>query len=75
MLAQIFYAGFRVGEISCPTKYFPEASSISFKNSVRYGLGVLETMFRFRLHCMKLFKDPIFNGIEKQPAKTALPKG
>jgi glycosyltransferase involved in cell wall biosynthesis len=43
MLAQCIYAGFRIGEVSCPTKYFPEASSINFRRSVRYGFGVLGT--------------------------------
>jgi len=41
MAVQIFKKGFEIGEISCPTKYFPEASSINFKRSVKYGLGVL----------------------------------
>lgn len=41
MLSQIFYAGFEIGEITCPTKYFEEASSINFRRSVQYGLGVL----------------------------------
>jgi len=41
MIAQIFYAGFEVAEITCPTKYFPEASSINFKRSMEYGFGVL----------------------------------
>jgi hypothetical protein len=49
MLVQAVYFGFRIGEISCPTKYFPEASSINFKRSVAYGLGVLNTALRFRL--------------------------
>ncbi len=75
MLAQIFYARFRVGEISCPTKYFPEASSISFKNSVRYGWGVLETMFRFRLHCMKLIRDPLFESIKRAAETTVVNDG
>jgi glycosyltransferase involved in cell wall biosynthesis len=43
MLAQCIQAGYRIGEISCPTKYFPEASSIGFASSVRYGVGVLAT--------------------------------
>jgi glycosyltransferase involved in cell wall biosynthesis len=46
MLAQAIYAGFEIGEISCPTAYFPEASSINFRRSVRYGFGVLETSLR-----------------------------
>ena len=41
MLSQILYAGFEIAEITCPTKYFPEASSINFRRSVRYGFGVL----------------------------------
>ncbi len=47
ILAQAIYFGYRVGEISCPTKYFEEASSISFGPSVRYGLGVLKTAWQF----------------------------
>ena len=49
MLAQIFYAGFEVAEITCPTKYFPEASSINFRRSVKYGLGVIHTSLSYRL--------------------------
>lgn len=48
MLAQIFYAGFEVAEITCPTKYFPEASSINFRRSVKYGLGVVRTSLSYR---------------------------
>lgn len=46
MLSQIVYAGFNIGEVSCPTKYFTEASSINFKRSTIYGLGVLKTSFK-----------------------------
>jgi glycosyltransferase involved in cell wall biosynthesis len=60
MLAQIFYAGYRVGEISCPTKYFEEASSINLKRSIKYGLGVLGVSFAYRLQKMRLFKFKIF---------------
>lgn len=49
MIAQIFYAGFEIAEITCPTKYFAEASSINFKRSMKYGLGVLATSFQYRL--------------------------
>lgn len=49
MLTQAMYFGFRVGEISCPTKYFPEASSINFARSVTYGFGVLRTSLQCRL--------------------------
>ncbi len=43
--------GFEIGEISCPTRYFPEASSINFSRSVQYGFGVLATAIAYRLHC------------------------
>jgi glycosyltransferase involved in cell wall biosynthesis len=49
MLAQCVYFGFRIGEVSCPTKYFEEASSINFRRSVTYGLGVLTTTLQFAL--------------------------
>ncbi len=49
MLAQILFAGYEIAEITCPTKYFPEASSINFTNSFRYGLGVMKTSFQYRL--------------------------
>ena len=49
MLAQIFYAGYEIGEVTCPTKYFEEASSINFARSTTYGLGVLWTSVKYRL--------------------------
>ncbi len=49
MLAQIIWSGYRIGEVSCPTKYFKEASSINFWRSVIYGFGVLKTAVQFRL--------------------------
>lgn len=61
MLAQVVYFGFRIGEISCPTKYFTEASSINFKRSVIYGLGVLSTALHFKLQRLGLRKYPIFD--------------
>lgn len=54
IIAQIFNAGFSIAEISCPTKYFTEASSISFKRSVKYGLGVLKISCQYRLNKWKL---------------------
>ena len=60
MLVQCVYFGFRVGEISCPTKYFPEASSINFRRSVVYGLGVLRTSIQYRLQRMGLINSPLF---------------
>lgn len=60
MVAQAIYRGFRVGEISCPTKYFPEASSINFRRSCIYGLGVLRTAVTFRLSRWGLMRSRIF---------------
>jgi glycosyltransferase involved in cell wall biosynthesis len=60
MLAQAVHFGFRIGEISTPTRYFPEASSINFARSIRYGIGVLTTSLQFRLHRMGLLKPVIF---------------
>jgi len=64
MLAQIIWSGYRIGEVSCPTKYFPEASSINFRRSVTYGLGVLRTAVQFRLARLGLMKSRIFSGRE-----------
>jgi len=61
MLAQILYAGFEIGEVSCPTAYFEEASSINFRRSVRYGVGVLETSLQFWLQRRGLRRFPIFD--------------
>lgn len=69
MLAQTFYFGFRVGEISCPTKYFEEASSINFRRSVTYGFGVLGTALDLRLRRMGLKRPPIF---EDRPGERLL---
>jgi glycosyltransferase involved in cell wall biosynthesis len=60
MLAQALAFGFRIGEISCPTKYFPEASEISFWRSVRYGFGVLWTSVLFRAWRWGLAKPGLF---------------
>ena len=61
ILAQAIFAGARFGEISCPTRYFPEASSINFRRSVKYGLGVLGTTLQFALQKWGLAKFSIFN--------------
>jgi glycosyltransferase involved in cell wall biosynthesis len=61
MIAQAVAFGFSVGEISCPTKYFPEASSINFRRSVVYGLGVLITSLKFRLWKWGLLKSRLFS--------------
>jgi glycosyltransferase involved in cell wall biosynthesis len=61
MLAQAIYFKYRIGEVSCPTRYFAEASSINFRRSVKYGLGVLATSFKFRLQKLKLGKFRLFD--------------
>ena len=50
MLAQILYKGYEIGEVTCPTKYFDEASSINFRRSTKYGFGVLGTAMAYRLN-------------------------
>lgn len=63
MLAQIWMAGYEIAEITCPTRYFKEASSINFYNSVIYGIGVLGTSVQYRLHRLGIRKfkylDPV----------------
>jgi glycosyltransferase involved in cell wall biosynthesis len=60
VLAQVIYFGFRIGEISCPARYFEEASSINFRRSVRYGLGVMATSLKFALQKSRLMRFRIF---------------
>ena len=60
MLAQICFQNFEIGEVTCPTKYFEEASSINFSRSVTYGIGVLKTAILFRLAKWKLYTNKIF---------------
>jgi glycosyltransferase involved in cell wall biosynthesis len=60
MLAQALYFGFRIGEISCPTKYFKDASSINFWRSVKYGFGVLSTSVKFFLTRSGVMKSSLF---------------
>lgn len=69
MLAQATYFGFRIGEISCPTKYFPEASSINFRRSVVYGLGVVKTSLQYRLQRWGVLHSAVFSD----PAGNRLP--
>src|SRR6266852_1473296 len=66
MLTQCVYFGYRIGEVSCPTKYFPEASSINFRRSVRYGLGVLESTLQFALQRAHLSNFQIFSDSGKK---------
>jgi glycosyltransferase involved in cell wall biosynthesis len=68
MIAQAVMFGFQIGEISCPTRYFKEASSINFKRSVKYGLGVLQTTANFVAHRMKIIHSPIFDKTGRKVA-------
>ena len=79
-LSQVIYAGFRIGEVSCPTRYFPEASSINFWRSIRYGLGVVRVTFEHLLNKLGLYKTPRYamNPLEErltdQPEANIAPK-
>lgn len=66
MLAQAVMFNFRIGEVSCPTKYFKEASSINFRRSVRYGLGVLGVTVKFFFHKLGIVRSRLF---EPAPAE------
>jgi glycosyltransferase involved in cell wall biosynthesis len=72
MLAQCAFFGFRIGEVSCPTKYFAEASSINFRRSVQYGFGVLATTMQFALQKWGLAKYKIFDA-EGRKLETGTP--
>ena len=65
MLAQIIYAGYEVGEITCPTRYEEDSSSINLISSIRYGLGVVATTVLFRCHRWGLYKSTIFSPLDK----------
>ncbi len=60
VLAQIFYSGFDIAEITCPTKYFKEASSINFRRSIKYGFGVIMVSIMYFLQKSRLFKFKLF---------------
>jgi len=61
ILAQAAYFGFKIGEISCPTRYFEDASSINFARSVKYGLGVLSVSVKYALQKSGIINSPIFS--------------
>jgi len=61
MLVQIIFFGFRIGEISCPTRYFEGASSVNFVRASRYGVGVVITALKYVIHRLNLRKDPLFD--------------
>lgn len=62
MLSQIFMAGFEIAEVTCPTKYFEEASSINFSRSVTYGLGVLRVSINHWLHKKGIKKNKLYSA-------------
>ena len=64
MLAQILWLGYQIAEVSCPTKYFSEASSINFTRSVKYGLGCIGTAIKYRLSKMNLIKSKLFGAYQ-----------
>ena len=66
MLALTYYYGYSIGEISCPTKYFPDASSINFKRSVKYGFGVLGVSLAYFLARLSIYKTKIFKKDAKK---------
>ena len=61
MLSQIFMAGFEIAEVTCPTKYFEEASSINFSRSLKYGRGVLRVSVQHFLHKKGIMKNKIYS--------------
>jgi glycosyltransferase involved in cell wall biosynthesis len=64
MLSQIIYAGFNIGEITCPTRYMEDSSSIGFPKAVLYGIGVIKTSVAFRLHCWGFQKHRLFAPLD-----------
>jgi glycosyltransferase involved in cell wall biosynthesis len=67
ILAQIIYAGYSIGEVSCPTRYLDDSSSINFKNSLVYGLDVLKTSLLYRLNAWGIISCPLFRKNQKPP--------
>lgn len=68
MLAQLVWSGWRIGEVSCPTRYFAEASSINFRRSVRYGFGVLGVALSYRLARWGVCRSPLFPARDRRGA-------
>ena len=74
-LAQCIYLGARIGEVSCPTRYFPEASSINFRRSTIYGFGVLKTTADCMAARLGLYRKPIFDfpPLQLKPQAVSVP--
>lgn len=64
MLAQILWQGYTIAEVTCPTKYFAEASSINLRRSIKYGLGCVRTALQFRLAKWGMYRSPRFVEVE-----------
>lgn len=62
MAAQVLFAGFDIGEVTCPTKYFEEASSINFSRSVKYGVGVLTVSLKYFIAKLGIYRSKIFKN-------------
>jgi len=73
MLAQVIYFGFRIGEVTCPTRYTAESSSINFRRSLVYGVGVLQTSLQFRLNKMGWYSFSIFSPQGRKLLKNPSP--
>jgi glycosyltransferase involved in cell wall biosynthesis len=74
VLAQAVAFGFNIGEVSCPTRYFPEASSINLRRSVTYGLGVLGTALRYRLHRWGILRCRLFEREGRRLQREVIPQ-
>lgn len=74
MLSQIIYAGFPIAEVTCPTKYFEEASSINLPRSIKYGLGVMKVSCIHLFQNMGLVKHPLYKGIKRNQPKVDVVK-
>jgi glycosyltransferase involved in cell wall biosynthesis len=73
MIAQAAWNGFRMGEISCPTRYFEEASSINFRRSCIYGVGVVKTALSYRLARWRVKASPLFTPLRDERLVAAVP--
>jgi hypothetical protein len=69
VITQIVEADFRITEVSVPTRYFPEASSANFKDSVIYGVGILWLLFRYSLHKRRLLSQRKFQSLRRRYTK------
>jgi glycosyltransferase involved in cell wall biosynthesis len=67
VLSQIIYGGYDIGEITCPTRYADDSSTVNFFDAVVYGLGVLKTSVLFRLHRWRLINVPMFARVKRRP--------